>query len=107
MKSSAYRLSLCQRILVICSQDTYCNVTDFQWYISVLVDLAYVAGVDVGATIRDHLVDVVGRVRAVRRKAVELMLSLLSDEAFASSPRDGGCTEVLWAAAWICGEHCR
>ncbi|KAI0323040.1 adaptin N terminal region-domain-containing protein [Amylostereum chailletii] len=106
VKSSAYRLTLSQRILSICSEDTYRNITDFQWYLSVLVDLAYVAGVDVGIAIRDQLVDVVGRVRAVRRKAVELMVSLLSDEAFALNAReDGSCAEVLWAAAWICGEH--
>ncbi|KAI0031249.1 adaptin N terminal region-domain-containing protein [Vararia minispora EC-137] len=106
-KSTAYRLTLAQRILAICSQDTYSNVIDFHWYLSVLVDLAYVAGVSVGADIRDQLVDVVGRVRAVRRRAVELMVSLLSDESFIFKARDeGSCAEVLWAAAWVCGEHC-
>lgn len=74
---------------------------------SVLVDLAYVASVDVGAQIRDQLVDVVGRVRGVRRWAVELMIKLLSDETFLlNSQEEGNCAEVLWAAAWICGENC-
>jgi AP-3 complex subunit delta len=74
----------------------------------VLVDLAYVAGVNVGIDIRNQLVDIVGRVRGVRRRAVELMMSILGDESFALSTRDDGtCAEVLWAAAWICGEHCR
>ncbi|KAI0059437.1 Adaptor protein complex AP-3 delta subunit, partial [Artomyces pyxidatus] len=105
---SAYRLILSRRIISICSQDTYSNIVDFQWYLSVLVDLAYVAGVDVGAEIRDQLVDVVGRVRAVRRWAVELMVRLLSDETFlANAKEEGSCAEVLWAAAWICGENCR
>ncbi|EIM92407.1 Adaptor protein complex AP-3 delta subunit, partial [Stereum hirsutum FP-91666 SS1] len=106
-QSPAYRLILSQRILSICSQDTYDNITDFQWYLSVLVDLAYVASVDVGAQIRDQLVDVVGRVRGVRRWAVELMMRLLSDETFLlNAHEEGSCSEVLWAAAWICGENC-
>jgi len=103
----AYRLTLAQRILSICSRDTYANVTDFEWYLSVLVDLAYVASVDVGLQIRDQLVDIVGRVRAARRYAVKLMVKLLNDDTFLLNASDeGSCAEVLWAAAWICGEYC-
>ncbi|KAF9469633.1 Ap3d1 protein [Collybia nuda] len=105
--SPAYRLVLSQRILNICSQSTYDNVTNFEWYISVLVDLAHVANVDVGEEIRDQLVDVVGRVRAARRYAVKLMYTLLSDDTMLRNSQDeGSCSEVLWAAAWICGEYC-
>lgn len=107
-KSPAYRLVLAQRILAICSQSTYDHVTNFEWYLSVLVDLAHVAGVDVGTQIRDQLVDVVGRVKAARRYAVKLMYTLLSDDAMLRNAQDeGSCAEVLWAAAWICGEYCR
>ncbi|KAG5654164.1 hypothetical protein H0H81_006876 [Sphagnurus paluster] len=106
-QSPAYRLVLCQRILAICSQSTYENVTNFEWYISVLVDLAHVANVDVGAEIRDQLVDVVGRVRAVRRYAVKLMYQLISDDTMLrNAQEEGSCSDVLWAAAWICGEYC-
>ncbi|PIL31329.1 hypothetical protein GSI_06027 [Ganoderma sinense ZZ0214-1] len=106
-QSPAYRLTLAQRILSLGSQDVYDNVTDFEWYISVLVDLAYVARVDVGAEIREQLVDITGRVRATRRYAVQVMVKLLSDESFLhNASDDGGCPEVLWAAAWICGEYC-
>ncbi|KZP28905.1 Adaptor protein complex AP-3 delta subunit [Athelia psychrophila] len=104
-QSPAYRLVLSQRILDVCSQDTYENVTDFEWYLSVLVDLSYVANVNVGARIRDQLVDVIGRVRAVRPYAVKLMVKLLGDDNFVEETGDeGSCAEVLWAAAWICGE---
>jgi AP-3 complex subunit delta len=107
-QSPAYRLVLSQRILNICSQNTYENVTNFEWYISVLVDLAHVANVNVGVQIRDQLVDVVGRVRAVRRYAVKLMYTMLSDETMLRNAQDeGSCSEVLWAAAWICGEYCK
>lgn len=107
-QSPAYRLTLAQRILALGSQDVYANVTDFEWYISVLVDLAYVARVNIGAEIREQLVDITGRVRAARRYAVQVMVKLLSDDSFLHNASDeGGCHEVLWAAAWICGEYCR
>ncbi|KAJ6575471.1 adaptin N terminal region-domain-containing protein [Mycena capillaripes] len=106
-QSPAYRLVLSQRILNICSQSMYENVTNFEWYLSVLVDLAHVANVDLGSEIRDQLVDVVGRVKGVRRYAVKLMYTLLCDDTMLHNARDeGSCSEVLWAAAWICGEYC-
>ncbi|KAG7099933.1 hypothetical protein E1B28_001726 [Marasmius oreades] len=106
-QSPAYRLILAQRILRMCSQDTYDNVTNFEWYLSVLVDLAHVANVDVGDEIRGQLVDVVGRVRAARRYAVKLMHTVLNDDAILrNAHEEGSCSEVLWAAAWICGEYC-
>ncbi|KAJ7897229.1 Adaptor protein complex AP-3 delta subunit [Mycena olivaceomarginata] len=96
------------RILTMCSQSMYENVTNFEWYLSVLVDLAHVANVDIGSQIRDQLVDVVGRVKGVRRYAVKLMYTLLCDDTMLYNARDeGSCSEVLWAAAWICGEYCR
>lgn len=107
-QNPAYRLILSQRILTLCSQDTYDNVTDFEWYLSVLVDLAYVANVNIGAQIRDQIMDVTARVRAARRYSVQLMVKLLCDDNFLHNAREeGSCAEVLWAAAWICGEYCR
>lgn len=106
-QSPAYRLILAKKILNLGSRETYENVSNFEWYISVLVDLAHVANVDVGAEIRDQLVDIVGRVKGVRRYAVQLMYTFLSDDAIIGNAAEGGsCSEVLWAAAWICGEHC-
>ncbi|KAF5356245.1 hypothetical protein D9756_003712 [Leucocoprinus leucothites] len=107
-QSPSYRLILSQRILSVCSRSTYENITNFEWYISVLVDLAHVANVDIGAEIRDQLVDVVGRVRAARRYAVKLMYSVLTDESMLQNAgEDGSCSEILWAAAWIVGEYCQ
>lgn len=106
-QNPAYRLILSQRILALCSDNTYENVDDFEWYLSVLVDLAYVASVDIGAQIRDQLVDVTTRVRGARRFAVSLMVKILCDDAFmVNAVEPGSCSEVLWAAAWICGEYC-
>lgn len=105
-QNPAYRLILSRRILEMCSRNTYENVTNFEWYLSVLVDLAHVANADIGKEIRDQLVDLAGRVRGLRSYAVKLMFSLLNDESSSlNSDEPGSCSEVLWAAAWICGEY--
>lgn len=95
----------------MCGEDLYARVEDFEWYVSVLVDLAYVARAPVGAMIRDQLVDITVRVRQVRRYAMQLCMRVLGDETFLSGSSNGtdaegtGCQEILWAAAWICGEY--
>ena len=109
--SPAYRETLARRILSLCAADLYAHVADFQWYISVLVDVAYVARAPVGAVIRDHLVDVVARVRQVRSYAVQVSMRILEDDVFLKDGNETAeeeatqCCEILWAAAWICGEY--
>jgi AP-3 complex subunit delta-1 len=106
-QSLSYRLVLSQRILSICSWSTYENVTNFEWYLSVLVDLAHIANVNIGAEIRDQLVDVAGRVRAARRYAAQLMYSVLTDDSMLHNAEDeSSCSEIMWAAGWIIGEYC-
>ncbi len=108
--AASYRLEVAKRILELCSRNTYENVTDFNWYLSVLVDLAYVSNVGgIGASIREQLVDVVIRVKSPesRKFATELMIKLLSDDALLENCNDEtSCSEVLRSAAWICGEYC-
>lgn len=103
--SSSYRLDVARRILYMCSRDLYDNVDDFEWYLTVLVDLSYIARAPVGEEIRDQILDVSARVRSVRPFAARLMAKLL-DEGLPSGDGDA-CAEVLWAAAWTCGEYCR
>ena len=107
--SVSYRTTLANRILSLCSADLYSNVSDFEWFVSVLIDLAYIARAPVGKTIREHLIDIAVRVKQVRRYAVQISMRILADDAFVNgSVSDGegsGCQEVLYAAAWICGEY--
>src|SRR5258706_15418884 len=104
----AYRLEVTNRILDMCSRDLYANVYDFEWYLSVLVDLVYIADVDIGPRIRDQLVDVVVRVKDARKYAVKLMIKLLCDDQFLSKAKEKKqCLDALWAAAFLCGEYCR
>lgn len=114
LTSPSYRHLLTHRILALTARDGYANIEDFEWYFAVLIDLTYVSPVP-GPALRNALLDVAVRVRAVRAYAVKLCGRLLGDDAFvsnAASRRDhaadeGGSAEVLGAAAWICGEYCR
>jgi AP-3 complex subunit delta-1 len=106
--SPAYRLLLTQRLLGIIAHDTYASVADFEWVISVLVDVTYVSHVDVGVEVRNMLLDVVGRVKSVRQYAVGVLEKVLADGAIRERGRDGtGEEAVVEAAVWICGEYSR
>ncbi|CAO3646218.1 unnamed protein product [Cunninghamella blakesleeana] len=102
-----YRTDIINRIIFICSQNQYHNITNFEWYISILVGLTHTAGVNVGEILNNQLMDVTVRVKSVREYTVKQMFDLLSDKQFleASKKKDSNI-EVLSAAAWICGEYC-
>ncbi|KAI7867159.1 adaptin N terminal region-domain-containing protein [Spinellus fusiger] len=103
----AYRNDIVNRILFICSQNQYQNITNFEWYINVLVGITYSSGVNVGEALTSQLMDVSVRVKSVRSFSVKQMYRLLSDKEFldTAKKRDSN-VEVLSAAAWICGEYC-
>ncbi|EPQ26838.1 uncharacterized protein PFL1_05473 [Pseudozyma flocculosa PF-1] len=116
--SPSYRLEIVRRILALGSADTYANVHDFQWYLDVLVRLALIANVPedegIGGRIRDQIIDITTRVRAVRPYAARTMVDLLRDPRLvgpslaSSTSFDEGkdMRRVLHAAAWVCGEYC-
>jgi AP-3 complex subunit delta-1 len=101
----------------MCAQETYAHVSNFTWYIDVLVNLAYISltiqqespnlDASLGTRLRDTLIDVAARVRAVRPYMVKKMAQLLGDEDFLENGEGAGVSEVLGAAAWICGEYCQ
>lgn len=104
--SPAYRLLLTQRLLDIISHDVYSNVTDFEWVVSVLVDVAYVSHVNVGERIRETLLDVIGRVKSVRAYAVSVLEKVVADDDFRERAQENtGEDGLLEAAVWICGEY--
>lgn len=106
--SPAYRHEVVHRILELTSTDTYANISDFEWYFSVLIDLVYIANVPVGKEIQARMLDVVARVKSIRPHAVETCRKLLRDAAFIGNLQDSSsCPEVVFAAAWICGEYAR
>uniref|UniRef100_A0A8C4QNC0 AP-3 complex subunit delta-1 n=1 Tax=Eptatretus burgeri TaxID=7764 RepID=A0A8C4QNC0_EPTBU len=104
-EGTAYRDELLTKIIDICSQSNYQHVTNFEWYVSVLVELTRAEGTRHGKTIAAQLLDVAIRVRAVRPFAVMQMAQLLQDgPQLASCAQRNGMSDVLYAAAWICGE---
>jgi AP-3 complex subunit delta len=106
--TTAYRLEVSSRIIDMCSKEMYQNVDDFDWYLSVLVDLAYVSGVDISGPLREQLVDVTARVQACRSYGVKLMTKILDDDSLLLNASDPSKSPgILWAAAWICGEYAR
>ncbi|CAI6341463.1 unnamed protein product [Periconia digitata] len=118
-----YRVSVIKRILEMCSRDTYSNITDFEWYIDVLIQLVRVSPAinatlttdedetestdDVGSSIGRELQNVAVRVKSLRSEAVEAAQSLVfvdrRDQMFPSSGNGG--LGVLEYAGWLVGEY--
>jgi AP-3 complex subunit delta-1 len=119
-----YRISVIRRILEMCSRDTYNNITDFDWYIDVLVQLVRVSpstkhasateekedterSDEIGGSIGRELQNVAVRVKSVRSEAVDAAQNLiLVDRREQMFPASGnGGQGVLECAAWLVGEY--
>lgn len=118
-----YRVNVIRRILEMCSRDTYSNITDFEWYIDVLIQLVRVSPAtkstlntdedemettdDVGSSIGRELQNVAVRVKSLRPEAVDAAQSLVSvdrrDQMFPASGNGG--LGVLEYAGWLVGEY--
>lgn len=104
-EGTTYRDELLTKIIDICSQSNYQYITNFEWYISILVELTRLEGTRHGHLIASQMLDVAIRVKAIRAFAVSQMAMLLDNAHLltGNTQRNGIC-EVLYAAAWICGE---
>jgi AP-3 complex subunit delta-1 len=119
-----YRISVIRRILEMCSRDTYSNISDFDWYVDVLVQLVRVSpstkhasateeredterSDEIGGGIGRELQNVAIRVKTVRSEAVDAAQSLvLVDRREQMFPASGnGGQGVLEYAAWLVGEY--
>eukprot|EP01117_Protostelium_nocturnum_P002810 TRINITY_DN13730_c0_g1_i1.p1 TRINITY_DN13730_c0_g1~~TRINITY_DN13730_c0_g1_i1.p1 ORF type:complete len:1096 (-),score=278.81 TRINITY_DN13730_c0_g1_i1:141-3428(-) len=101
----AYKDAMVEKIISICSKNSYQHITDFEWYISVLIQLSHTPGIQFGSSISNQILDVAVRVKVVRPYAVQSMQSLLHDSTILSDEiQVGGNCEVLYAAAYIVGE---
>lgn len=106
-EGSFYRDELLRRVVAICAHDNYKYITNFEWYISVLVELTKVEGTKHGTLIADQIQDVAVRVQSVRHFAVSQMVLLVQNAQpllQGNSTQRRNMAEVLLAAAWICGE---
>ena len=73
-EGSQYRDELLVKIIEICCQSNYQYITNFEWYISVLVELTGMEGTKHGSMISDQLMDVTVRVQAIRHFSVSQMV---------------------------------
>ncbi|SCZ98801.1 BZ3500_MvSof-1268-A1-R1_Chr3-1g05630 [Microbotryum saponariae] len=115
--SPAYRSSLISLILRMCASQTYGNIVNFPWYIDTLIELAYISltiidesspvsttagsalGIPLGLQIRDSLIDLTARAKAIRPYAVKKMAQLIGDDILLECGNENGVGEVLGAAA--------
>lgn len=69
-EGSYYRDELLSRIIGICSYNNYLYITNFEWYISVLVELTKVEGTKHGAKIAEQVAEpsICGKSIAFRSK---------------------------------------
>lgn len=74
-------------------------------YIGVLVELTRIEGTKHGELIAGQMLDVAIRVEAVRKEACRQMGHLLENIPLLLGQKDS-ITQVLLAAAYICGEFC-
>lgn len=102
-EGSVYRDELLLKVIEICSQDSYQHVTNFEWYLTVLVELIQLeSGSKHGSVIAEQLLDVTIRVESVRKFSVNEMANLI--DGFVCTSQTSTMYEVLYAAAWIIGE---
>jgi len=103
--NAQYKDALVEKVVNICSKNSYQSITDFEWYISVLMELAHVTGTQHGVLIANQFMDVIIRVNIVRPFGIKNMISLLRDtQILSDNLREGGNCEVLYSAAWVVGE---
>lgn len=104
-EGSYYRDELLSKTVEICSQSNYQYITNFEWYVSILVELTRMEGTKHGKLIANQMLDVAIRVQAIRHFAVSQMAILLENtHILANNSQRNGICEVLYAASWICGE---
>lgn len=89
-------------ILSTCSRNYYEIIVDFDWYVSLLGEMARVPHCQKGEEIENQLVDIGMRVRDVRPELVRVGRDLLIDPALLGNP---SIHRILSAAAWVSGEY--
>lgn len=117
----AFREELVQKIVELCSAEQYKHLTDFEWYLGVLVGLLRAGPTQHGRLLASQLLDLPVRARPLRPLALRYSMLLLREPALhhpaSSAPaatHDGAGAgtgagvdnrqEALAAAAWILGE---
>ena len=105
LSEGAYRDELIQKIIFMCSRDKYTFLTDFKWYMSILIVMSRLHGTEHGDVISSQIMNVAIRVFPVREFCVSKMVELLLQSNVVMGKSKGTIWEVLHAAAWVIGEY--
>merc|ERR1712123_38089 len=100
-EGTTYRDELLGKIIQICSQNDYQYISNFEWYVSVLVELSQMegGGGGHGKILAQQMMDVAIRVQAIRPFATQQMALLIDNSAvILSRGRRNSSAEVLYAA---------
>merc|ERR1711971_775526 len=106
-EGTTYRDELMDKIIQICSQNDFQHISNFEWYITVLVELSRTeGGTKHGKLLAKQMMDVAIRVSSIRSFAVSQMALLVENHTvlLGNSSTNSTASEVLYAASWICGE---
>lgn len=98
-----YQRDLVIKIMDLCSGDKYSMLTDFEWYLDILLKLAHMGslGEDLALKLELQVTDVALRVIPVRGYAVEKAVTILLEQ----NREKQILVQVLPAIAWIVGEY--
>ncbi|KAJ0827273.1 putative adaptor protein complex AP-3, delta subunit [Helianthus annuus] len=89
-------------MLSTCSKNVYEIIIDFDWYVSLLGEMARIPHCQNGEEIEYQLIDIGMRVKDVRPELVRVGRDLLIDPALLGNPF---IHRILSAAAWVSGEY--
>jgi AP-3 complex subunit delta-1 len=123
--SDEYRTDVIQRILAMCSSQNYANLTDFEWYIDILVQLVRSipqSGIDTDhsqnsetwdSTVDTDVSEVVGRefqnvavkVRALRPLTTRAAESVILDCHRGTLSQNLATTKLFRPLSWLVGEY--
>lgn len=95
-----YKIKMVNTIIHICSIENYSNLNDFEWYNTVLWDLAVLsqdlADKSLGFKIGEQLRNIMVKVPSMREKTIATIIKLLSsDDIYLQLP--GALKDCLWS----------
>lgn len=102
----AFRLDVMQRILTVCTQDTYRNIQDFEWLVDTLIALIRVpdGSESIARLLSSVMIDVAVRVADVRTYMLAKLLNLLEDCQWMYIGADECSLIALEGLYWVIGE---
>ncbi len=103
VSEGSYRQDLIGSIIFMCSRDKFAFLSDFKWYMGVLLDLSTMIGTEREHLLSDQLINVALRVKSIREFAIGSMIDILlcPDVLTNNRMKEGPLTAVVW----IVGEY--